>query len=52
MFQPPRELVAVAPAPRAQWLLELRTEMELVTYYAVVWNARQLIHVVVRTLGS
>jgi integrase/recombinase XerD len=50
VFQYTRELLEVGPAPPAKRLPELLTEAELVAFYAAVWNARQLTHVVMLKL--
>ena len=50
VFQHTRELLVVGPGPRAHRLPELLTEVELVAFYAAIWQARQLTHVVMLKL--
>jgi integrase/recombinase XerD len=50
VFQHTRELLAVGPMPRGNRLPELLTEVELVAFYAAIWQARQLTHVVMLKL--
>jgi integrase/recombinase XerD len=50
VFQHTRELLAVAPMPRGDRLPELLTEAELVAFYAAIWQAHQLTHVVMLKL--
>ena len=51
VFQHTRELLAVGPMPRGHRLPELLTEAELVAFYAAIWQAHQLTHVVMLKLG-
>ena len=50
VFQHTRALLAVDPAPRSHRLPELLTEAELVSFYAAIWQARQLTHSVMLKL--
>jgi len=50
VFQHTREFLAVGPMPRSHRLPVLLTEAELVAFYAAIWQARQLTHVVMLKL--
>jgi integrase/recombinase XerD len=50
VFQHTRELLAVGPMSRGNRLPELLTETELVAFYAAIWQAHQLTHVVMLKL--
>lgn len=46
VFQHTREVLELGAAPAAKRLPELLTDTELVAFYATVWHARQLTHMV------